>query len=234
MKKVFSTLAFVLSVLLITFQNAEAKSITAGMPFEEVEALIKEAGGRETMLSIIVPASEDKAGLGIYYLPDDRHILVDYDKENGKITNLNSIIINSDLPKGDPGHWVNLQKDAKVIELNKIKFTVEPNSPVYLPREDINIEMQFKNVSDEQILLSAYIINLRIQRDLRLYSRWEGITYEILDGTKYKLPQILPKDFIKFTKSKIPQAIKHKEKKIYGVLFHPEVRNKELILNFVK
>ncbi|MCK5150144.1 hypothetical protein KAJ87_04430 [Candidatus Pacearchaeota archaeon] len=45
---------------------------------------------------------------------------------------------------------------------------------------------------------------------------------------------ILPKDFIKFTKSKIPQAIKHKEKKIYGVLFHPEVRNKELILNFVK
>ena len=30
----------------------------------------------------------------------------------------------------------------------------------------------------------------------------------------------------------IPQAIKHKTKQIYGVLFHPEVRNKELINYF--
>ena len=43
----------------------------------------------------------------------------------------------------------------------------------------------------------------------------------------------LPKDFNKHTTSKIPQAIKHKSKQIYGVLFHPEVRNKELIENFV-
>lgn len=43
----------------------------------------------------------------------------------------------------------------------------------------------------------------------------------------------LPKDFIKFTKSKIPQAIKHKTKPIYGVLFHPEVRNRKLIENFI-
>ena len=42
-------------------------------------------------------------------------------------------------------------------------------------------------------------------------------------------------DFQIYAKSKgTPQAIKHKGKKIYGVLFHPEVRNKELILNFVK
>jgi GMP synthase-like glutamine amidotransferase len=32
----------------------------------------------------------------------------------------------------------------------------------------------------------------------------------------------------------IPQAIKHKEKEIYGVLFHPEVRQKMMILNFCK
>lgn len=44
----------------------------------------------------------------------------------------------------------------------------------------------------------------------------------------------LPKDFISFTKSKIPQAIKHKQKQVYGVLFHPEVRNKVLIEEFVK
>jgi len=44
----------------------------------------------------------------------------------------------------------------------------------------------------------------------------------------------LPKNFISLTKSKIPQAIKHKQKEIYGVLFHPEVRNKKLIENFIK
>lgn len=44
----------------------------------------------------------------------------------------------------------------------------------------------------------------------------------------------LPKNFIKFTNSKIPQAIKHISKPIYGVLFHPEVRNRKLIVNFIK
>jgi len=32
----------------------------------------------------------------------------------------------------------------------------------------------------------------------------------------------------------IPQAFKHKTKKIYGTLFHPEVKNKEIIINFCK
>ena len=42
----------------------------------------------------------------------------------------------------------------------------------------------------------------------------------------------LPKDFEDFTNSDIPQAIKHKAKNIYGTLFHPEVRQKGLIINF--
>ncbi len=42
------------------------------------------------------------------------------------------------------------------------------------------------------------------------------------------------KEFEIFCKEgKVPQAIKHKEKEIYGVLFHPEVRQKELLLNFI-
>jgi len=45
---------------------------------------------------------------------------------------------------------------------------------------------------------------------------------------------IFPRDFTEFTKSEIPQAVKHKTKEIYGVLFHPEVRNKELIEEFAK
>ncbi len=44
----------------------------------------------------------------------------------------------------------------------------------------------------------------------------------------------LSNDFKIFSKNTLTQAVKHKTKEIYGVLFHPEVRNKELILNFVK
>jgi len=43
-----------------------------------------------------------------------------------------------------------------------------------------------------------------------------------------------PKEFEEFTNSNIPQAVRHKNKEIYGVLFHPEVRNKEVILDFCK
>ncbi len=43
------------------------------------------------------------------------------------------------------------------------------------------------------------------------------------------------KDFRIYSKSNdVIQAVKHKEKPLYGVLFHPEVRNKNLILEFVK
>ena len=45
---------------------------------------------------------------------------------------------------------------------------------------------------------------------------------------------ILPEEFENFTDGKIPQVIKHKTKPIYGVLFHPEVRNKKLVEEFVK
>ncbi len=41
-------------------------------------------------------------------------------------------------------------------------------------------------------------------------------------------------DFMIFNKGNISQAVKHKEKQVYGVLFHPEVRNKEMVLNFIK
>ena len=39
-------------------------------------------------------------------------------------------------------------------------------------------------------------------------------------------------DFEVFTDGKVSQAVKHKKKNIYGVLFHPEVRGKDLIRNF--
>jgi GMP synthase (glutamine-hydrolysing) len=39
-------------------------------------------------------------------------------------------------------------------------------------------------------------------------------------------------DFDIFTGKKVSQAVKHKKKEIYGVLFHPEVRQKGLIKEF--
>jgi GMP synthase-like glutamine amidotransferase len=39
-------------------------------------------------------------------------------------------------------------------------------------------------------------------------------------------------DFLSYTDTEIFQAVKHKNKEIYGCLFHPEVRNKEVIENF--
>ena len=42
------------------------------------------------------------------------------------------------------------------------------------------------------------------------------------------------RDFEVFNLNNIPQAVKHKNKEIYGVLFHPEVRNKKVIEEFVK
>ena len=40
------------------------------------------------------------------------------------------------------------------------------------------------------------------------------------------------KEFEVFSKGRIPQAVKHRDKELYGILFHPEVRQKSLILNF--
>lgn len=39
-------------------------------------------------------------------------------------------------------------------------------------------------------------------------------------------------EFEVFAGNSVAQAVKHKKKEIYGVLFHPEVRQKELIKNF--
>lgn len=42
------------------------------------------------------------------------------------------------------------------------------------------------------------------------------------------------KNFEIYCGNGISQAVIHREKEIYGVLFHPEVRNKEMIVNFCK
>ena len=44
----------------------------------------------------------------------------------------------------------------------------------------------------------------------------------------------LKKYFNVYAKTEVVQAVKHKHFKHYGILFHPEVRNKDIILNFLR
>lgn len=54
-----------------------------------------------------------------------------------------------------------------------------------------------------------------------------------LHNMAVKDDDILKKNFHIYSKTEHIQAVKHKHFKHYGVLFHPEVRNKDLIVNFL-
>jgi GMP synthase-like glutamine amidotransferase len=45
---------------------------------------------------------------------------------------------------------------------------------------------------------------------------------------------VLSTEFENYSDNKIAQVIKHRLKPIYGVLFHPEVRQRNIIINFAK
>jgi len=65
-------------------------------------------------------------------------------------------------------------------------------------------------------------------------SRWQEVY--LLYNLSVKNDNALEKNFDIFSKSKkgdIVYAIKHKTKELYGVLFHPEVRHEEMIINFI-
>jgi GMP synthase (glutamine-hydrolysing) len=90
-----------------------------------------------------------------------------------------------------------------------------------------------------QIILLIYNGKLRNKKEIGYYKEDFIKDFLGINGEQevYHLHNnyiTLPKNFLSFTKSKIPQAIKHKEKEIYGVLFHPEVRNTKLIEYFVE
>ena len=55
---------------------------------------------------------------------------------------------------------------------------------------------------------------------------------EVFHLHNYYVEFELLNEFEIFSKGTIAQAVKHKEKPIYGVLFHPEVRQRELITDF--
>lgn len=88
-----------------------------------------------------------------------------------------------------------------------------------------------------QIISLLFGAKLKKKTEIGFYK--ENFTKEFLSlKAEYEVYHLhnnyttLPKCSEKFTISKIPQAIKHKSKPIYGILFHPEVRNKKLIEEF--
>jgi GMP synthase (glutamine-hydrolysing) len=90
-----------------------------------------------------------------------------------------------------------------------------------------------------QIISIIYDGKLRNKKEIGYYK--ENFTREFLglmgEQEVYHLHNnyiTLPGEFNSFTDSKIPQAIKHKERPIYGVLFHPEVRNEKIIEKFIE
>ena len=90
-----------------------------------------------------------------------------------------------------------------------------------------------------QIISLVYGAKIKNETEIGFYE--ENFTHEFLGmpskNEVYHLHNnytTLPIDFESFTKGEIPQAIKHKTREIYGVLFHPEVRNEKIILEFSK
>lgn len=174
----------------------ETKKIKIGMPFKEAQELLKKVGAQETQLDMIyLGAGEER----LYYLPDDRYISVILGEQDVEkvITHLSSFRINANAPKGDTRHFQPVLDEAKEIELNKINLILISDKKQYRPGEQIELLGKFKNVSDKHIIFNKYILKMKLLQQMELYSRYEGILYKIKDTTKYKLPLIVPEDFIR-------------------------------------
>ncbi len=124
--------------------------------------------------------------------------------------------------------------------LGKFSWIKNFNKPIL----GICAGMQLMQIADE---LDRQVKELDIKSDLNLIVKkkteigyyFENFKKEFLSlKGKHEVYHLhnnyIPtsKNFEQFNDGKIPQAIKHKTKPIYGVLFHPEVRNKKLIEEF--
>jgi len=145
-------------------------------------------------------------------------------------------------------HFVRNYKDLPKLDLSKVKKIIIAGTTLKNNKFIKNID-KFERLKDfngpilgicggMQVLSLLYGGKLKKKQEIGFFKEKFNKDFLGMKGKKevYHLHNnyaTLPKDFNKYTASKITQAIKHKEKPIYGVLFHPEVRNKELIENFV-
>jgi len=139
------------------------------------------------------------------------------DLKKGDFSNAKKIIISG----------TSLKDNNFIKDVNYFRFIINLNKPI------LGI------CAGMQIIALTFSGRIKKKQEIGFYK--ENFTKEFL-GLKgeqevYHLHNnyvSLPREFLSFTLGKIPQSIKHKEKDIYGVLFHPEVKNKKLIENFIK
>lgn len=89
-----------------------------------------------------------------------------------------------------------------------------------------------------QVIGSIYGCNVRKQLNIGMVDVQETVKNPIISNTQaYTMHSnsIVPnEEFIVLAKSKYcAEAIKHREKDIYGILFHPEVRNERVVERFL-
>jgi GMP synthase-like glutamine amidotransferase len=92
--------------------------------------------------------------------------------------------------------------------------------------------------SGMQIICKIFGSKLKNKTEIGFYKEFFEKNFLGLDGEQevYHLHNNyfnLPRNFIQYNKSKILQAIKHNKKEIYGILFHPEVRQEKIIKKFL-
>ncbi len=121
-----------------------------------------------------------------------------------------------------------LQDNQIVADLNYFKFLKTTNKPVL----GICAGMQLIGLINNAGLKSKIEIGLIPEEFKKPFLGLKGKKPVYHIHRKYVEFQKL-KDFEIYTTTKIPEAVKHKTKPIYGVLFHPEVRNKQVITNFL-
>ncbi len=121
-----------------------------------------------------------------------------------------------------------LKDNSYLDNLKKFEWLKEVNSPVL----GICAGMQVIALTFGSELTEAKEIGMKwikLVRKNKLFSR-DLYVYE-LHGFGVKPSN----EFEVLAESdKCVQAIKHKEKEIYGIMFHPEVRQEEVIRNFLK
>jgi GMP synthase (glutamine-hydrolysing) len=89
----------------------------------------------------------------------------------------------------------------------------------------IGLNFEAKLISSKEIGMK----NIKVLIENKLFSE-DFQAYELHNNSLDKLNEF---EILAKTNNSV-QIIKHKEKETYGILFHPEVRNKEIIKNFLK
>ena len=120
-----------------------------------------------------------------------------------------------------------LQDNEFVKDVNKFEWLLEFNKPV------LGI------CGGMQVIGLVFNGKLKKRREIGYYLENFNLEFLGLKGEQgvyhlhnYYVDFFKMKEFRVYCGDKVSQAVKHKEKEIYGVLFHPEVRQKGLIKNF--